>query len=135
MIVKQKGFTLIEAVVVTAIIGIIAAVAWPLFQEQSIKSKRSDGVAAILIASSELERYYSDNATYVMTDAECDTLTTSSKEGFYTITGCKAATAEAYTLTATAGFTDAECVTLTYSSLGKKSYTGTAPSSQRCWGG
>ena len=39
---KSKGFTLIELMIVVAIIGIIAAVAYPSYQEQVAKSRRGD---------------------------------------------------------------------------------------------
>ncbi len=45
---KQKGFTLIELMVVVAIIGILTAIAYPNFTEYLRKAKRSDGVSALL---------------------------------------------------------------------------------------
>ena len=45
---KSTGFTLIELMIVVAIIGIIAAIAYPSYQDQVRKAKRSDGTSKIM---------------------------------------------------------------------------------------
>jgi type IV pilus assembly protein PilE len=61
---KSKGVTLIELMIVVAIIGIIASIALPSYREQVASSKRSDGTAALLQLASALERHYTENSTY-----------------------------------------------------------------------
>jgi type IV pilus assembly protein PilE len=64
---KVRGFTLIELMVTVAIVGILAAVAYPSYVEYINKGKRSEAKAALLEAVQNLERYYSANGTYLNT--------------------------------------------------------------------
>lgn len=60
------GFTLIELMIVVAIVGILAAIAYPSYQESVKKSRRSDAQSALTGLSVAMERYYNDEGnTYV----------------------------------------------------------------------
>lgn len=61
---KQKGFTLIELMIVVAIIGIIASIGYPRYTESVSKSRRGNAQAEMLSLSSALERYYTQNNHY-----------------------------------------------------------------------
>jgi type IV pilus assembly protein PilE len=62
---RSRGFTLIEMMIVVAVIAIIAAVAIPSYQDSIWKGKRGEAKAAILKALQAEERYYTQNNTYV----------------------------------------------------------------------
>lgn len=60
----NKGFSLIEVLIVVAIVAILATVALPSYQDSVRKGNRSDGQAALLEAASRMERFFYDNNTY-----------------------------------------------------------------------
>ena len=127
-----KGFTLIEVMVVVGVISILAAVAWPMYQTQSLKNGRANAVIALTRVSNELNKFFSDNQSYTGY-----TVSTTVNNGLKNYSLNLALTASTYTVTATpsgAQADDLDCTTLTINHLGQKGYTGAAPSAVRCWG-
>ncbi|WP_283939457.1 type IV pilin protein [Pseudomonas sp. R3.Fl] len=64
---RQKGFTLIEVMVVVAIVGILAAIAYPSYQQYVLRSGRADGKAKLMEVMQAQERFFSQNQTYTAT--------------------------------------------------------------------
>lgn len=60
----QKGFTLIELMIVVVVIAILAAIAYPSYQNQVRKSYRADAQADLMELAGYLERYYTENNTF-----------------------------------------------------------------------
>ena len=60
----QRGFTLVELMIVGAVIAILAAVAYPAYTEQLRKSQRAEGKAALMRAAQLLERSFTQNGAY-----------------------------------------------------------------------
>lgn len=138
---SEFGFTLIELMIVVAILGIIAAIAIPNYGAYVKRGHRSEGRAALVDAAALQERYYSDCNQFAATLGSannCATntvnISTSSETGKYTISATTANSNQSFTLTATPTFTDDECGALTLTQDGTRTEGGTATDINDCWG-
>jgi type IV pilus assembly protein PilE len=61
---RQRGFTLMELMVVVAIVGILAAIAYPSYQEQVRSTRRADAQAALVAFAAAMERHHTQQGTY-----------------------------------------------------------------------
>ncbi len=97
---KVKGFTLIELLIAVAIVGILAAIAYPNYLDHMYKSRRADGHSALMNLASYMESFYTENNTYTGATLTALGLTNQSPQNYYT-TSISAATATSYTIKAT----------------------------------
>jgi type IV pilus assembly protein PilE len=71
-LVQQKGFTLVEIMIVVVILGVVAAFAMPAYKESVSKARRVDAQSALVSLAAALERNYTVRSTYLGTNTGSD---------------------------------------------------------------
>ncbi len=146
---RTRGFTLLELMIVVAVLALLAAITLPSYREYVDRGRRAEGKQALMLAAQRLERFYTDNNCYPSGTANCGAATTSAAAltaaGIPAFSGDTAATgrytlsvtlnAQDYTLTATPanGFTDARCGNLTLTNTGAKGISVSGGDVTFCW--
>ena len=131
---QEKGFTLIEIMIVVAIVGIIATVGYPSYQDYLRRTKRAEGRNMLVQIAAQQERYYSDNNGYGTLAQLGYVGAVTSENGSYTITVNNiAANGQTFQVNATpANFTDNDCGVLTITNTGQRGQA--AGTADECWG-
>lgn len=120
---KLRGFTLIELMIVVAVIGILAAVAYPSYVDSVRKGKRASAQAHLMDVAQSQQRYLLDNRSFAADLTSLNMTTPADVSSFYTITiALVAGPPPSFTITATpkAGTAQASDVTLTIDAAGAK---------------
>lgn len=136
---SSGGFTLIELMIAVAIVGILAAIAYPSYQEQVRKGRRADAMAQLVTLAQAYERFYTSNNTYEgFWDGLDDDQKNSPTQGtaFYTLEATNE-TRTAFTIRATpqaAGNQSSDrCGTLTINQAGTKGLVDNTATREECW--
>jgi len=130
---KQLGFSLIELMIVVAIIGILATIAYPAYSDYLIRGRIPDAASALAAKRVQMEQFFQDNRTYVGAPA-CVADETTSR--FFTFSCNPVATDTTYTLEAL-GRNEMQSFTYTIDNANTKTSTITrdrwANTSPNCW--
>jgi type IV pilus assembly protein PilE len=129
--ISEYGFSLIEVMIVVAIIGIISAIAVPAYSDYVTRARVPEATAALATKRMQMEQYFLDNRKYATTAPACATDTTTSKNFTFS---CTAATDTTYTLQALGtgsmtGFT----YTINQANVRATPATKWGPDSMTCW--
>lgn len=131
------GFTLVEVIIVVLIISVLAAIAYPAYQDSVVKARRNAAKACVMEATQFMERFFTTNAlTYVGAPAVWTGCAAGTDvTNHYTVTPV-AAGPRAFTVTATPRglqlAKDTECGTLSINNIGVKTRSG-SESVDYCW--
>jgi len=60
----QAGFTLLELMIVVAVIGILASIAYPMYSDYVTRGQITDGITKLGNFRTQMEKFYMDNRTY-----------------------------------------------------------------------
>jgi type IV pilus assembly protein PilE len=138
----ERGFSLLELMIVVAIVGILAAIAFTLYSAQVQKARRTDARTAVLDLAGREERFLSVANSYSQTPADLGyaAFGVPVGSGYYQlgVTINAPATPPSYVITATAinqQLADSSCASFSINQLGQQSSldSGGVDSTAICW--
>ena len=135
---RQKGISLVDLMLATAVVGVIAAAALPSYRRHAIQAQRSEGTSALVQAAAALERCFGRVGAYNHPSCKVESgLPRDLPSGHYRIELAQSA-ASRYRLTAVPQgeqAADEDCRSFSFDSNNNKTVSADATRSANfCWG-
>lgn len=135
---RESGVTLIELMIVVVVVGILASIAYPSYEQYVLRSRRTEGKAMLMDVVARLERHYMNQNSYTtdLTELGFSSASPTSAEGKYAASVAAGPSGDietSYTVTVSPQWPggDAKCGDLTLDSRGTKgSEKGDV---EQCW--
>ena len=128
---SKAGFTLVELMIVVAIVAILSAIAYPSYSNYIIKTRRTAAKACLSEYSNYMERFYTTNLTYLAApDPGLDCEGAAQTGNYYVYSYSVTPTVSVYTVQAvpTTAQADTKCGTLSIDQAGVR-----IPTTTGCW--
>lgn len=133
---RRQGFTLVEVMIALVVVGLLSALAYPTYQAQVAKGRRTDAKQSLLELSQKMERFSTERGTYVGATLGRAGLYPQVTSGGYYDLSIAAQTLDGFTVKATprgAQVGDA-CASFLYNQLGEQMVSNDASlSAVKCW--
>jgi type IV pilus assembly protein PilE len=123
---RNVGFTLIEVMIMVAIVAILSAIAMPIYSSYLVRGNRAAAQANLADIAMQQQQYLLDSRTYAATLTQLNMSVPSLVSRYYTVTITNSATPPSFSATATpiVGTRQASDVTLSIDNAGVKSPAG-----------
>lgn len=127
---EQAGFTLIELMLVVVIVGVLAAIAYPSYQEQVRQTRRAEVTAVLLENAQRLERHFTRHGSYAEGSAVLVSQSPAAGQAVFVITSTLDADTYLLSARALAGGVMAgdACVHYSLNQVGQRT-----PADIKCW--
>jgi type IV pilus assembly protein PilE len=97
----QAGFTLIELMIVVAVVALLATIAMPAYQDYVRRGKIADALGELSTQRVRLEQYYQDNRNYGSTASACGVAMPTANHFSYSCNWGAGGTSQSFLITAT----------------------------------
>lgn len=129
----NAGFSLIELMIVVAVISILAAIALPSYDEYILRGRLTEATNALSAMQAKMQQYYQDNRTYSASGSYTPPCSTTTTAGLFSVS-CPALSSTTYKIVATgSGIATAFSYTIDQDDTKATPSTKWGTTSTACW--